>query len=444
MFETLPGFREFYPEDYAVRSFIFGQWRRLARAFGFSEYEPPVLEPLELITAKSGDEIVSQLFNFEDKGERAVTLRPELTPSMARMVGARANSLKRPVRWYAIGENFRYEKPQKGRLRSHFQLNADLLGEPGPAADAEVIALLVQTLQSFGLGAGDFAIRLSDRTLWMAYLESLGLEEAARVHVLGVIDKLERLEPEAVVKQLAPHFSEDAAADFLARVTELTSIRDLDTLERFFSAHASVEHVSQRLEAWRRLLGLLDAFGVSELIRIDLGIVRGLAYYTGFVFEAFQTVGKGRALAGGGRYDHLVEKLGGPSLPAVGFGMGDVTLRDLLEEKKLLPPLLEVADVFVIAADEATRTAALRDVMLLRSAGYRTLYALKPTGFSKQLKQADQAGARLALIYGEEELQAGTVKVRHLAARRESAFPRARLLEAVAQVLEEGLPEASE
>ncbi len=440
MFETLPGFREFYPDDFAVRSFIFGQWRRTARAFGFSEYEAPLLEPLELITAKSGDEIVSQLFNFEDKGGRAVTLRPELTPSMARMVGARANSLKRPVRWFAIGENFRYEKPQKGRLRSHFQFNADLLGEPGPSAEAEVIALLGQTLQRFGLGPEDFVIRLSDRTLWIAYLEALGLEDGARLEVLGVIDKLERLEPEAAVKQLAPHFSEGAATDFLARVAELTSIRNLDTLEKFLTAHAGGDALAQRLAQWRNLLGLLDSFGVGEVVRIDLGIVRGLAYYTGFVFEAFQTVGKGRALAGGGRYDHLVEKLGGPALPAVGFGMGDVTLRDLLDERKLLPPLLEVADVFVIAAGEAARRQALGDVMRLRAAGYRTLYALKPTGFSKQLKQADQAGARLALIYGDEELAAGTVKVRHLAARREVPFPRSRLLEAVAQVIEEGLP----
>jgi histidyl-tRNA synthetase len=443
MFETLPGFREFYPGDLAPRRFIFQKWRQAALCFGFSEYDPPLLEPLELLTAKSGEEIVGQLFNFTDKGGREVTLRPELTPSMARMAGAKAQSLKRPVRWFAIGENFRYEKPQKGRLRSHFQFNADVLGEPGPQADAEIIALLAHTLRSFGLGDDAFAIRLSDRTLWMDYLENLGLDEEGRGVVLGVIDKLERLEHADAVKKLAPHFSAEAAEDFLARVGELTSIRELDTLKKFFLADATGAAVRERFEArleqWRELLGLLDALGVGACVRIDLGIVRGLAYYTGFVFEAFQTGGTARALAGGGRYDHLVEKLGGPQLAAVGFGMGDVTLLDLLEEKKLLPPLIDAADCFALIMGEAQREAALGDVMRLRGAGYVVQYPYRLTGFSKQLKQADQAGARVALIYGEDEVKAGMVKIRDLRARAEKTVPRTHLLEAVGRVIAEGL-----
>ena len=189
---TLPGFREFYPEDRAVLGHIFDVWRQACRRYGFREWESPVLEPLELFTEKSGEEIVRQLFNFEDKGGRQVSLRPEMTPSLARMVGARANGMAKPIRWFAIGENYRYEKPQKGRLRAFYQLNADLLGEAGPAADAELIALCADCLLGFGLTQQDFRIRISDRTLWFRYLASVGVPEANATAVLGVVDKLER------------------------------------------------------------------------------------------------------------------------------------------------------------------------------------------------------------------------------------------------------------
>ncbi len=422
MFQTLPGFREFYPEDCFIRNYIFQAWRQAACRFGFSEYDAPMLEPLGLLTAKSGDEIVGQLFNFTDKGGREVTLRPELTPSLARMVGARAGGLKRPIKWFGIAENFRYEKQQKGRLRSHYQLNADLLGVDDYSADAEIIALLISALCGLGLTAVDFRLRLSDRELWVLLLQAYGVSDEAMGNVLNTIDKMERERAETCVEKLKT-FGVDHAEVLWAAVEELAQCKDLEALQCFFDAqNLAGEHadkISQRMEDWNHLLHRLEAFGVSEFIQVDLGIVRGLAYYTGFVFEAFQATGKGRALAGGGRYDHLVEKLGGPAMSAVGFGMGDVTIRDLLEEKGLLPKEQNRVDAYVVIGSDAERDVALSIVAKLRAAGVKTDYPLRHMNFGKQFKAADQAGAQWAVIIGEEELEQKQVKLRSMRDRSE-------------------------
>ncbi|MGB0259753.1 MAG: ATP phosphoribosyltransferase regulatory subunit, partial [Coraliomargarita sp.] len=302
-FQTLPGFREFYPEACAQRNHIFSMWRKTARAFNFLEYDAPVLEPLELYIEKSGEEIVGQLFNFEDRGGRAVALRPEMTPSLARLIGAKANSLKRPVKWFNIGEHYRYEKPQKGRLRAFYQFNVDIFGEPGSGADAELIALLAQALKSFGLGVEDFKIRLSDRDLWLLMLAAEGLDEAGSMTVLGIVDKMERMERDKIIEKLAEVLG-DAAEEFYGRVEEAVAIREFDAL-RTYILNLPLEgdladKAKARLEEWEALLAGLESAGAAEFIQIDLGIVRGLAYYTGFVFEAFEATGKGRALAGGG------------------------------------------------------------------------------------------------------------------------------------------------
>ena len=231
-FQSLPGFREFYPDACARRNHIFGQWKHVARAFNFQEYDAPVLEPLELYIEKSGEEIVGQLFNFEDRGGRSVALRPEMTPSLARLIGAKANSLKRPIKWFNIGEHYRYEKPQKGRLRAFYQFNVDIFGEAGPAADAELIALLVQALRAFGLDSKDFKVRLSDRDLWLLMLAAEGLDEAGSATVLGIIDKLERTDRLKAVEKLAEVLGEEADA-FLTRVEEVIAIRDFDTLSAY-------------------------------------------------------------------------------------------------------------------------------------------------------------------------------------------------------------------
>jgi histidyl-tRNA synthetase len=270
-FQSLPGFREFYPDACALRNHIFGQWKQVARAFNFQEYDAPVLEPLELYIEKSGEEIVGQLFNFEDRGGRAVALRPEMTPSLARLVGAKANSLKRPIKWFNIGEHYRYEKPQKGRLRAFYQFNVDIFGEAGPAADAELIALLVQALRTFGLDSKDFKVRLSDRDLWLLILKAEGLDEDGSATVLGIIDKLERTAREQTVEKLTQVLGDGASA-FLGRIEEVIAIRDFAALAAYVS-NLSLDgdlaaQAQQRLDDWQALLGGLTSSGAGDFIHI--------------------------------------------------------------------------------------------------------------------------------------------------------------------------------
>lgn len=431
MFKSLPGFREFYPDDCAVRNHIFRLWRQCARAYAFTEYDAPVLEPLELYIEKSGKEIVGQLFNFTDKGGRDVALRPEMTPSLARLVGAKANALKRPIKWFSIGENYRYERQQKGRLRAFYQFNADILGEESVGADAECIGLAVQSLRAFGLRPEDVRIRLSDRTLWMLFLKNQGLSQEAAEAVLGVVDKAERVNEEKLLAMLRTALdSVGDAREEAPLMHAFNDFRQLDSLEaieqKLSGAGADLD---VRVLRWRDLMGRLEAMGLGEYVSIDMSIVRGLAYYTGFVFEVFQADGEGRALAGGGRYDHLVKKLGGPDMPAVGFAMGDVTLRILLEEKKLLPNYIQTVDVFMAATGDAELEAALADASRLRSQNICVEYPLKLNNLGKQLKAAVNSGASFAVIYGSDELAKGGVVLRDLRTREEVFVPRPQLLE---------------
>lgn len=437
MFETLPGFREFYPEQCAVRNHFFRSWRLTANRFGFAEYDAPVLEPLDLFRVKSGDEIVNQLFSFADRGGREVALRPEMTPSLARMVGAKANSLKRPVKWFSIGEQYRYERQQRGRLRAFYQFNADIIGEAGPEAEIELIALLVQTLTAFGLKADDFYVRLSDRDLWFFYLRGLGLQEEAVAQVLTVVDKIGREPEEVTLEKLRPFFGEKVS-DFWAKIGRLRQLRTIEEMEEFLDVPAAEESVREglatRLKDWRILLDGLEAMGLKDFVEIDLGVVRGLAYYTGFVFEAFDRKGALRALAGGGRYDHLLGKVSKADLPAVGFAIGDVVLAELLQERGILPKYVTAPDLYAILGGPVERKAALGDIYLLREAGYRVEYPLKEAGFGKQFKTADQSGARFALIYGEEEVAQRSVKIRDLRKGEEETVPRQGLLPRLAEL----------
>jgi len=439
MFHCLPGFRDFYPAQCAARNYVFDQWEQTALRFGFSRYDAPLLEPLELFKVKSGEEIVSQLFNFIDKGGREVALRPELTPSLARLVGAKSASLKKPVKWFCIGENFRYERPQKGRLRSHYQLNADILGEPGPGADAELIALCLDAFSAFGLTAEDICLHLSDRDLWIDFLACLGCEDESALQVLPIIDKLERVEQKKTIDGLRVHFG-DAAEDTLSKINALIKMRGIDDLRTFLHSQAPdaeiKDRLTYRLAQWEVLLDRLNGLGLIPWVQIDLGIVRGLAYYTGFVFEVYEKSGRSRALAGGGRYDHLLKKLGYTDLPATGFGLGDVVLTDLLEEKKLLPAFKQAPDIYVVMGEEPERKAALGDVARLRSLGFSVEYALKDVAFGKQFKSAGQSGARLALIYGSSELAAGNVKIRDLSSGSETDVPLKDLASAIKKALE--------
>jgi histidyl-tRNA synthetase len=434
-FQSLPGFRDFYPEDFTRRQHIFRVWRQAASAFGFLEYDAPVLEPLELYKAKSGDEIEAQLFSFTDKGGREVALRPEMTPTVCRMVGARASALKRPIKWFSIAEFYRYERAQKGRLRAFHQLNADIFGEPGPEAEIELIALLIQCLAGFGLTKDDFIIRLSDRDLWFFYLEALDFNDAQSRSLLTVIDRFEKMGDDAFKGYTETHGP--LAVDAKDKVLAFLRIKSLAELEAALAPFKS-EKLAARLADWRKILAGLAAMGLTDFITVDLGVVRGLAYYTGFVFEAFDRKGDLRALAGGGRYNDLVKKLGGPDLPAVGFAIGDVTTGLLIEQRGLTPGFVTASDVYVVIGGEAERKAAYADIHALRVAGIRVDYPFRELAFGKQFKAAAESGAKLALIYGGDELAKGVVKIRDMSDRTEQEVPRDQVLMVVRDFLSGG------
>jgi histidyl-tRNA synthetase len=431
-FQSLPGFREFYPEDFSRRQHIFRLWRQAARAHGFHEYDAPVLEPLELYTTKSGDEIESQLFSFIDKGGREVSLRPEMTPTVCRMVGAKAGALKRPIKWFSIAEFYRYERAQKGRLRAFSQFNADIFGESGPEAEIELIALLIQCLAGFGLTKDDFSVRLSDRDLWFFYLEALGFDDAQARDILGAIDRYEKMGDDAFKGYAEKHGDIDAARK--AKVLAFLQIKGLGELEAALAPFQS-DKLAVRLADWRKVLDGVGAMGLADFLAVDLSVVRGLAYYTGFVFEAFDRKGDLRALAGGGRYNDLIKKLGYADLPAVGFAIGDVTTGLLIEQRGLAPKFASAPEVFVVLGGEAERKAAFADIRTLRAAGWRVEYPFKDAAFGKQFKAAAESGARLALIYGGDELARGVVKIRDMTDRSEREVPRAEVVEAVRAAL---------
>ncbi|HEY2824406.1 MAG TPA: ATP phosphoribosyltransferase regulatory subunit, partial [Gemmatimonadales bacterium] len=326
--QGLPGFRDFYPEDAVLRNRIFTAWRTVAGRYGFEEYDGPPLEPLELYTQKSGAEIVGQLYEFTDKGDRRVALRPEMTPTLARMVAARASALKKPIRWFSMPQLFRYERQQRGRLREHFQLNMDLIGEPGPLADAEIIAAATDVMRTLNLGPTQVRVRLSDRRVLSALLAAAGVPAEDLLATFVAVDRSERhKQPLELVEESLPHLTRDRAA-VAARVLEIAQIRGWPALDEALGKMDRGAEVAADLFACRDALG---SMGLGEFLDLDLSIVRGLAYYTGVVFELFDAGRSLRAICGGGRYDGLLKALGGVDLPAVGFGMGDVVLGELVK-----------------------------------------------------------------------------------------------------------------
>jgi histidyl-tRNA synthetase len=403
---ALPGFRDFFPTELAARSVIFATWREVARRYGFMEYDGPPLEPLELYTRKSGEEITGQLYNFVDKGGREVALRPEMTPTLARMAGARANSLRKPVRWFSIPQLFRYERQQRGRLREHFQLNVDIIGEPSSTADAELLSVAVDIMRAFGLTPADVVARVSDRRILQGYLAALGVSDVALPAVFAVIDKLDR-QPRAVSdEKLATAGVSDGARERILSLPGAT----LDDVGNFL-AGTPTESV---VEEFRSYLGYLDALGVAEWVKVDFAIVRGLAYYTGIVFELFDARGELRAICGGGRYDTLLGALGGADLPALGFGMGDVVLGELLRERSLLPEAASTVDTWVAYAEEGGVRDAMQVASRLRARGRSVEYALGGQKLARQLKAAASAGAEEAVILGAGATADGEAVVRRM------------------------------
>ena len=398
---ALPGFRDFYPQELAERAFIMKTWRTVARRYAFVEYDGPPLEPLDLYTKKSGEEIVGQLYNFVDKGGRDVALRPEMTPTVARMVAARANTLRKPVRWFSVPQLFRYERQQKGRLREHYQLNVDIFGSPDVAADAELVACAVDMMRAFGLTSSDVVVRVSDRRLLQAYLASLAVPDDALPGVFAVIDKLDRTPGEVSAEKLA---ALGLSADAVARIVDIASATLADVQARVAGtpAAAHADEFQRYLAYAAALLG-----GDASWLRLDLSIVRGLAYYTGIVFELFDRSGEFRAICGGGRYDTLLQSLGGTDLPALGFGMGDVVLGELLRSKGLMLPEQSVADLWIAADESLPLEQVMLEAARRRAGGLSVEYSLRSQSMSKQKKAAQASGARDFVTLSNDDVQNG-------------------------------------
>jgi len=404
--QTLPGFRDFLPEDWAKRNYIFARWREVTRRYGFVEWEGPLLEPTELYKKKSGAEIVDQLFNFTDKGEREVALRPELTPTLARVVAAHEREFKKPLKWFSIGQFFRYEKQQRGRLREHFQLNCDIIGEADLAADIELVALCIDLLRAFGFTERDFVVRISDREFWTDFLRERDVPADRWDELLQAIDKFGREPREKTAGKLG------------------------NLAEPVFATLKS----AGKDEKLGRLVDALRGRGLADFVAIDIGIVRGLAYYTGIVFEVFDRAGSFRAVAGGGRYDNLIAQLsdGAVSLPALGFAMGDVVLGELINEVPHAREAMEKAiasdrkiGIYVVIAKEERRGDALTQAQQLRDLGYGVDYPFTPTKVPKQFQTAEDLGATIAILYGDEWPQ---VKLKNMATAEQELVPHDRLL----------------
>jgi histidyl-tRNA synthetase len=400
--QALPGFRDFLPDDCAARNYIFARWREVARRYGLFEWEGPVLEPTELYKKKSGAEIVDQLFNFIDKGERDVALRPELTPTLARVIAAHEREFKKPLKWFSIGQFFRFERQQRGRLREHFQLNCDIIGEADLSADIELVALCIDILRAFGLAENDFVVRISDREFWTDFLREKNVPPNRWEEVLQIIDRSAR-EPR------------EKTAEKLAKLA--------DPIFAIFKSGGK----SHRLD---KLVDGLRGRGLADFVAIDVGIVRGLAYYTGIVFEVFDRAGKFRAIAGGGRYDNLISLVsdGAISMPAVGFAMGDVVLGELINDtprareamKKTIASDRKI-DIYIVIAKEERRVDALQQVQQLRDRGYRVDYPLTPTKVARQFQAAEDAGAHFAVLFGDEWPQ---LKIKEMSTGNQDLIPK--------------------
>ena len=391
--QPLTGFRDFLPAACAERNYIFAKWREVAGRYGFVEFDGPVLEELDLYKKKSGDEIVRQLYEFVDKGERAVALRPEMTPTLARIVAEQHRQFRKPLKWFSIPQVFRYERPQRGRLREHFQLNCDIVGEEAAEADAELIALAIDVVRAFGFTAQDFVIRISDREFWTELLKLEKVPPDRWEEMLQAIDKSEREPREKTEERLGK----------LAK----------PVFEIFERGGESVK--------LNNIMGKLRMRGLADFAKIDVRIVRGLAYYTGIVFEVFDRAGKLRAIAGGGRYDQLVAQLSDDavSFPALGFAIGDVVLGEMIRGNATARAQMEKTitrerdvEIYVVVAKEEQRGNAMTAIQQLRDTGYRVDYSLATAKIARQFRLAEQTGARFAIVFGDEWPQVGLKDLR--------------------------------
>ena len=411
MAQGVRGTRDFYPEDMRLRNWLFERFHSAARSHGFEEYDAPVLESEELYTRKAGEEIVGQLYNFEDKGGRKVSLRPEMTPSLARMVMARAGALALPIKWYSIPQCWRYERTQRGRGREHYQWNVDIWGMNGIEADAELLSVLVQFFDSVGLSSEDLVIRISSRKVLEEVLGSLGLEGEIFAQTCVIVDKMDKLPEDVIEAQLSDL---GLVSESISTIRSVLGITDLESLSSALSSD------SEALIELQSLFSLCDSYGISDWVSFDASVVRGLAYYTGPVFEAHDRAGNLRAICGGGRYDKLIGTLGGNDLPATGFGFGDMVVMELLADKGLLPELSTGVSDVVFGMGTELRGAAMQVAAKLRSAGRTVDLILEDKKMKWVFKHAERCGATRLVMVMPDEWAEGKVRIKDLDTGEES------------------------
>ena len=405
------GTRDFYPEDMRVRSWLFGKFHDAAKSHGFEEYDAPVLETEEIYTRKAGDEIVSQLYSFEDKGGRRVSLRPEMTPSLARMVMARSGTLPTPIKWYSIPQCWRYERTQRGRGREHYQWNVDIWGMSDIKAEAELLSVMVHLLRSLGLSEEDIVVRVSNRKVLEQVLGDLGIEGDEFTETCVIIDKMDKV-PEEKIKEMLKETGIDEEA--IRRILSIMGVKDLGALA------SELGEGSPAVQELTSLLALCDSYGIRGWIELDTSIVRGLSYYTGTVFEAHDRAGELRAVCGGGRYDRLIGTLGGKDMPATGFGFGDMVIMELLREKGLVSDLGHDVQDVVFCLDEANRGDAMAIAGRLRQTGRLVDLVLEEKRMKWALRHADRVAAERLVMILPEEWSRGKVKVRDISSGTET------------------------
>jgi histidyl-tRNA synthetase len=406
------GTRDFSPEEKRLQNWLFGEFEAVSNLFGFEHIDFPVLESEELFVRKAGEEITEQLYNFEDKGGRRVTLRPELTPSLARLALQKGKGLPLPAKWFAIGQCWRYERATRGRRREHYQWNMDIIGVSGVEAEAELIAAITTFFQRVGLSSQDVGIKVSSRKVLQRVLAAAGVEEGKFGPVCVVVDKMEKLPKEKVVAALEELGLSTSAVD---RILKALTVRDVAELEEMLGSE------DEAVKDLKRLFELADAYGYADWLVFDASVVRGLAYYTGVVFEGFDRAGQLRAICGGGRYDKLLGTFGGEDQPCAGFGFGDAVIVELLKDKNLLPTISPAVDDLVLPMEESLRPAACTAAARLRAAGRSVDVVLEPGKRMKwAFKQAERCGAKRLVLLAPDEWERGVVRVKDLATREET------------------------
>lgn len=399
------GTRDFFPDELRLRNWLFAHFREVARQFNFQEYDAPVLESEALYVRKAGEEITQQLYNFEDKGGRKVALRPEMTPSLARLILQKGKSLSLPVKWFSIPQCWRYERMTRGRKREHYQWNMDVFGVESVVAEAELIAALIEFFRRVGLNNDQIMIRVSSRKVIQSVVDMLGVPADKFAAVCVLVDKLEKVPREAIADDMNALGIESAVVD---RIIEVMLLRSLDDLA------AALGDDNAAVRELRQLFDLVDGYDGADWLRFDASIIRGLAYYTGTVFEAFDKGPGLRAVCGGGRYDRLLSTFGGTDLPACGFGFGDVVILELLQELKLIPDLPATVDDVVFAFDETLLSPARQVARQLRRTGRSVDMVLTPKKLKWVLKHAGRIGASRVVFLAPQEWEQKKLNVRIL------------------------------